>query len=325
VPIDLDDLAQSRFDAMEVNEPSAHVAVERWAEEPGGELREYRFRLNTKRRALIRQALVELIDQIDADIRALRTKTGEAEHAQKLGDAEWRDLRMHVNQLEVLLGSSVSKPARWDDLRRHMHFAEPHDLHDMETLDWPQAKQALRRGLYGANEPIPVDVEDLSDLVAAKPCGPIATELAWSNLDDKEFERLIFGLIENEAGYENPEWLMQTRAQDRGRDLSVTRVITDSLSGTLRLRVVIQCKHWLSKSVNLQDAAFAKEQMALWVDPRVDVLVIATSGRFTLDAVQWIERHNSKGESPRIEKWPDSHIERLLAARPGLIAEFGLR
>jgi Restriction endonuclease len=323
-PPDLDGLAQSRFDAMEIDEPSAH-AVERWAEEPGRELREYRFRLNTKRRALIREALVGLIDQIDADIRALRTNTGDAEHAQKLGDAEWQDLRMHIDQVEVLLGSSVDKPAGWRDLRRHMHFAHPGELHDIETVDWPQAKQALRKGLYGANEPIPVDVEDLSDLVAAKPRGPITTELAWSNLDDVGFERLIFGLIGDEPGYENPEWLMQTRAPDRGRDLSVTRVVTDSLSGTLRLQVVIQCKHWLSKSVTLQHATSAKDQMTLWMDPRVDVLVIATSGRFTADAVQWIERHNGKGESPRIEMWPESHLQRLLAARPGLIAEFGLR
>ena len=69
-------------------------------------------------------------------------------------------------------------------------------------------------------------------------------------------------LISNEAGYENPEWLMQTRAPDRGRDLSVTRTTTDALSGTLRHRVVIQCKHWQTKSVSLQDAALAKEQMA---------------------------------------------------------------
>lgn len=132
-------------------------------------------------------------------------------------------------------------------------------------------------------------------------------------------------MIGDELGYENPEWLMQTRAPDRGRDLSVTRAIADALSGTLRLKVIIQCKHWLSKSVNLQEVAAAKDQMGLWTDRRVDVLVIATSGRFTADAVQWVERHNAKGESPRIEMWPESHLERLLAARPGLIAEFGLR
>ena len=43
-PPDLDGLAQSRLDAMELDEPSAHVPVERWIEEPGRELQEYRKR-----------------------------------------------------------------------------------------------------------------------------------------------------------------------------------------------------------------------------------------------------------------------------------------
>ena len=118
---------------------------------------------------------------------------------------------------------------------------------------------------------------------------------------------------------------MQTRAADRGRDLSVTRTTTDALSGTLHQRVVIQCKHWQTRSISLNDATLAKEQMALWTNPRVDVLIIATSGRFTRDAVEWIEMHNGKGDSPRIEMWPESHLERLLSARPALIAEFNLR
>lgn len=324
-PPDLDGLAQSRFDAMELDEPSAHISVERWAEEPGHELHEYRFRLNTKRRALIRDALSGLIDEVDADLRTLRHKTGIADDAKKLAQGDWAELRSHINQIEVLLGSSVDKPARWNELRRHMHFADSGDLDDIETTDWVQAKQALRKGLFGVNDPLPVDVDDLSDLVASHPRGTITTELRWSNLSDELFERLIFSLIGDEPGYENPEWLMQTRAPDQGRDLSVMRVITDSLSGTLRLRVVIQCKHWLSKSVNLQEVAGAKEQMELWSNPRVDVLIMATSGRFTADALRWIERHNAKGESPRIEMWAESHLERLLAARPALIAQFGLR
>jgi hypothetical protein len=102
-------------------------------------------------------------------------------------------------------------------------------------------------------------------------------------------------------------------------------VIVDSLAGTTRLRVVIQCKHWLQRSIALPDISTAKEQMTLWNDPRVDVLVIATSGRFTADAVQWIEKQNNIGHAPRIEMWSEPHLERLLAARPALIAESKLR
>lgn len=118
---------------------------------------------------------------------------------------------------------------------------------------------------------------------------------------------------------------MKTRAPDLGRDLSAFRATVDSLSGTIRYRIVIQCKHWLTRSLTLTDVSVAKDQALLWRDPRVEVLVFATSGRFTADAVQWIETHNATGALPRIGMWPESHLERLLASRPALIAEFQLR
>jgi hypothetical protein len=102
---DLDDLAQNRFEAMDLGELSAQVAVEKFAEEPGRELREYRFRLNMKRRALIRDALSQLIDKVDADLRELRRKTGTVEAGRKLDKADWDDLRTHLKEIEVLLGS----------------------------------------------------------------------------------------------------------------------------------------------------------------------------------------------------------------------------
>lgn len=318
-------VGQARFDYAEIDEPIAAAQWENSLWAPGREIRDYRFRFNQKRRALIRDALVEVIDQIDADLRAVRKEVGEPDIQEKIDSTLWEQLQNHANQIEVLLGSSVQKPPRWRDFRRHLGFGQVGDLNDIETLDWPAVKEGLRKGLYGVNEPLPIDVADLSDLVSAQPRGPVTTALQWSNLRDEAFERLLFTLISDEPGYENPEWLMRTHAPDRGRDLSVTRVITDSLSGTLRQRVIIQCKHWLTKSISLSDASVAKEQTTLWTDPRVDVLVLATSGRFTTDAVQWVERYNADGGSPRIEMWAESHLERLLAARPALIAEFNLR
>lgn len=160
---------------------------------------------------------------------------------------------------------------------------------------------------------------------ASSVCGPVATKLLWENLTDVDFERLIFALISSEQGYENPEWLMKTNAPDRGRDLSVYRVHTDALGGTIRQRVIIQCKHWLTKSVGSSEIAMLREQMKLWEPPRVDVHVIATSGRFTSDAVTIIERQNHSDSALRIEMWTESHLERLLASRPAIIAEFSLR
>ncbi|OYV86735.1 MAG: hypothetical protein B7Z73_11255 [Planctomycetia bacterium 21-64-5] len=65
--------------------------------------------------------------------------------------------------------------------------------------------------------------------------------------------------------------------------------------------------------------------MRLWESPRVVVPIVATSGRFTADAITWAERHNESDQAIRMELWPESHTEQLLAQRPDLIAEFGLR
>jgi len=65
--------------------------------------------------------------------------------------------------------------------------------------------------------------------------------------------------------------------------------------------------------------------MALWEPPRVDELIIATSGRFSTDAVQWIEKQNESNHSLRIIMWPDSHLEKLLAQRPYLLDSYNLR
>src|SRR5438105_122411 len=100
------------------------------------------------------------------------------------------------------------------------------------------------------------------------------------------------------------------------------RVTVDPLSGTRRRRVIIQCRHWLIKSISLPDVITIKEQMSLWGERRVEVVIIATSGRFTTDAIEWVEKHNSAAGSPEIEMWPESHLERLLASRPGFVAQF---
>ncbi|USZ51077.1 restriction endonuclease [Halomonas sp. DN3] len=326
VLMDLDEIAQNRLDAHELGEIECIVSVERQIGEPSRNLREYRYRFNQKRRELIRDTLNELIDAVDANLRSLaKLLTDEAPSHEEIPDPEFDALKGNVAQVATLLGSSVTKPARWKDLHRHMHFGTLGDLHDIIEHDWPSVKVGLRKSMYGESEPVPVDVEDLGDLVSAKPRGPVATKLKWENLTDEEFERLIFALISSESGYENPEWLMKTNAPDRGRDLSVHRLHSDALGGTLRQRVIIQCKHWQSKSVGPADIATLKEQMKLWEPPRVDVHVIATSGRFTSDAVSVVEKHNQSDSALRVEMWAESHLERLLASRPGIIAEFGLR
>jgi hypothetical protein len=325
LPADLDEIAQWRLDAKEIGEFNAEVTVEKAIEAPGKGLREYRAKLNRKRRELIRDALVRLIDAIDGALQAIRPIAKTLRPNDNVPDASWKAARAHVDEIEALLGSSVERPGRWSELRRHLHFGMVCDFDDIQRLDWPSVKKGLRQGLYGAHEPLPMEVDDLSQLVAAKPRGTVTTKLSWVTIDPESFERLIFALISKEENYENPEWLMKTNAADRGRDLSVIRITKDALSGTTRSRVIIQCRHRPDASVSVADIAALKQQMTLWDDPRVNVLVVATTGRFTADGVAAIEKHNASDTALKIEMWPESHLEMLLASRPGLIAEFALR
>jgi hypothetical protein len=228
-------------------------------------------------------------------------------------------------QVERLTGGMVPRTARWRDMRRHLGIGQGVDLHDIARVDWPSVRSELQANLYSELEPLPVEVDNLVTLVRAKPSGPVTTKLNWSAITAEEFEQLLFNIVVDASGYTNAQLLMHTNAPDRGRDVSVERVNSDSLSGTRSQRVIIQAKHWQSKSVAVADISEAASQMALWEPPRVHVLVVATSGRFTADAVAWVEKHNEAGQLPAIEMWPDSHLELLLAQRPHLVAGFKLR
>jgi hypothetical protein len=288
------------------------------------ELVEYSYKLKQKRRELIRESLITLIDTVDGDIRSMRGKLEREGEDALISEDEWSELTNHIGKINTLLGSTP-RPPRWDDLYRHLHFAQMRDFDDIEKIDWPSVKRGLSADLYGEDDPIPSKIDDLSALVRGKPTGSVTNELKWAMLTSTQFERLIFSLINAEVGYENPQWLTQTNAPDRGRDLSVTRVIRDPLGGVTRDRVIIQCRHWLTHSVNVEDVATLQSQMKLWEPPRVDVHIIATTGRFTTDAVDFIEKHNLSDRALHIEMWPESHLEMLLASRPMLIAQFGLR
>jgi hypothetical protein len=319
---DFNEIQLMRIDAHEVGEPSAIVAVENDIASASELVDEFAYRLTRKRLVLIRQRVLQLVAIVDEQVASLKSKiNGGSENF----DEEYKPLYNAVDEIDTLLGGAFPRPPRWNDLRRHLGFWDSCDVHDIVNHDWPSVRPVLAERLYADNEPIQIEVDDLGALVASEPEGPVTTQLSWENLDAESFERLIFNIIAGEAVYKDPQWLMRTNAPDRGRDLSVFRVYEDALSGTLRQRVIIQCKHWMSKSVSVDEIAALKEQIKLWEPPTVDNVIIATSGRFTSDAVALIEKQNQSGQSPRIDMWPESHIEMLLARRPALIAECRLR
>jgi hypothetical protein len=325
-PLSLSDVNHLTIGAHEVGDVEAHMSVHDQLSAPGRELREYRFRLNRQRRQLVRDVIADRIATIDAAILRLQRVIPQEPVSNELVTAsDFENIRDSVDAIETLLGSSIKRPNRWSDLRRHLRFGQIGDLIDIVNFDWPAVRGGLQTDLYAPDEPIPVGVADLATLARSRPKGKVPARLKWEHLAAEDFERLIFALINMATGYENPQWLMRTNAPDRGRDLSVTRVNGDSLAGTTRMRVIIQCRHGLTQSISPIEVTTLRDQMALWEPPRIDVLVIATTGRFTSDAVALIEKHNQSDRALRIEMWPESHLEGLLAERPAAIAEFGLR
>lgn len=323
VPESLNVIAQNRLDAQEIGFADAVVSVEDGIDQPGNEIDEYRFRLNQARRELIRDRVLQLVSTINSLLPELKDRV--VANNQPIEEEGWHTFVRSFSEIERLTGDSVPRKARWDLLRRHIAWGQGQDLHDIERLDWPSVFKEIQDSLYSELEPLPVQVENLASLVASKPTGPVSTKLNWAAISADEFERLLFNLVADASDYTNAQWLMHTNAPDKGRDISVERVATDSLSGTKNQRVIIQAKHWQSKSVAVPDISEATAQMQLWEPPTVHALVFATTGRFTADAVAWVEKHNAKNERPHIDMWADSHLELLLASRPHLVAEFKLR
>jgi len=202
---DLDAIAQTRIDLLELMEPSAEIAFENSLQEPSRQIREYRFKYNRKRRELIRGALEKAINQVDQLIRETRQIVEGMDVNKSIPDTNLNELRTHFKEITTLMGSSIPRPRRWGDMSRHLSFGLVGDFDDIENFDWPTAKVDLRQNLYGQDEPKPIKITDFGQLVSSKPTGPIPTKLNWKNLNDEQFERLIFSLITTEPGYENPE------------------------------------------------------------------------------------------------------------------------
>lgn len=118
---------------------------------------------------------------------------------------------------------------------------------------------------------------------------------------------------------------MQTRAPDRGRDLSLEHVIRDGTGTVRRERIIVQAKHWQSRSVRDTDIQDTLTRIDHWTPPPVHALVIATSGRFTQDAVALAERRALDARVPRVDLWPESFLETLLHKQPHLAVIHGLR
>jgi hypothetical protein len=220
-PISMHDLGQWRIDAIDVPETLADLGEVMNA--PGAAVSEYRHRLRRERRRLVRQRADRLSAQVDALLPTLTERYERGRESLK-DDEDWVALDSAIRELFALLGHAELTGGRVGDLLRHLHFGLAGDVHDIADWDWPDVKPRIVSALYSDREPLPVENVDLATLAAHSSSGRVPTALDFSVLDDEGFERLIFSLLSSTDGYENVSWLMETRAADRGRDLSVDRV-----------------------------------------------------------------------------------------------------
>jgi len=317
-----DELADANVRAMEEGDVLRFLT---YRDRPGEEIVEYRVRLERARRALAVGQLRSVVADIDTMLNTVEVIDHRATWGGEFG---WASLKRGIDELEQLVGGLIPRRARWNDLHRHMRFAQDNDLRDVVDMDWPSVRGELEPLIFNELEPLPIDASiDLGSLGRSKPPRPSAgpVPLGWDALDDELFERLIFVLLQRTDGYTDVTWLMPTRAPDRGRDIQAYQLVSDPLMPSRRIRVIVQCKHWTTKSVNPDEVSAVLTRMALWEPPTVEVVIIATCGRFTADAVAMIEKREEARQSPRVIMLADSDLETLLSQHQGLIAEFGLR
>jgi hypothetical protein len=292
-------------------------------EKPARQLDEYRHRLGRARRRAARERIQRLTAVIDTGLPALLVAVPR-DSLDELDNDTTKELAAAVNEIEQLIGDTTRR-GRWGDLHRHLHFGQGHDWHDIAEFDWPSVKPDIESSSFTDLDPLPMPDIDLGQVASSHPTGAATVGLKWNVLDAAGFERVLFDLFTALTGYQNTQWLMHTNAADRGRDLSCESVLSNGAGEVRTERVIIQAKHWLSKSVPPTEVNSSVVSVRLWQPPRVHTVIIATSGRFTTDAVAWAEQHNSTAEGPNITLWPESQLEMLLARHPHITAAHGLR
>ena len=229
----------------------------------------------------------------------------------------WDNLRDVVAEIDRLLGE-YERPTHWSDFHRHLSFAQVVDFRDIFETDWPDAKQRIETALADTDIGIAGD---------PPPATPVAIELNWSRLTPGGFESLLHDLLQELPVYTNVTYLAKTNAPDKGRDLSALKKIDDGL-GTERLeRTIVQAKHSATgaASVSHRDISDLLASLELIDKPKIANLVIATTTAVTPDGETYIELHNADYKRPYVEVWGPHKLRRLLAERPHLIEQYGLR
>jgi len=287
------------------------------------EISKYEHAFKRERRRLIRNQVQQCVVDIDKILDLLNITLEGRYSSDALKPEEINPLKERIRQLDGLIGDSVSRPPRWSDLDRHLHFGLVHDLHDIIRLDWPSIKPSIDSFFYG-DDPIPIITQDIGDLVdSADKTGIIGTSLNWTSITDVQFERLCADLLKALPNWENVEWLTPTHASDRGKDLEAFWVYQDAARGTIRERTLVECKHRPDKSVSPKDIETLQNLSV--THGKADLYLVITSGKFSDQVTQIVDGWNESNSRLKVELWEHWKLEQLLASHPYIIKLYGLR
>lgn len=146
-------------------------------------------------------------------------------------------------------------------------------------------------------------------------------ELGWDELDEVEFEKLIYDLL-HELGYTNVVWRKGTPKKsttpDSGRDIEA-QLLREDPDGNKHLeRWFVQAKHY-SSAVSPSDFKDA----ITWAEakrPNVLLLTVSALSNSSRDFIETYERETKPHF--RIKAWERPEIERLLARFPSLLSKY---
>ncbi|WUI02888.1 restriction endonuclease [Spirillospora sp. NBC_00431] len=321
--IDYAAIGQTRLEYLELGEQMGALAFENQVTAPATETIRYRQRLARARQMLVRQRGSELVKVIDDTLAPVPIGVDEElpteEAAPRLGA-----INEAVSEIERLVGEALSGGPRQSDLHRHLHFATPQDLRDIAAMDWPAFRPHVEQALYGDEDPVPVDVDDLTQLATA-PASPVPFQVHWERTDADGFERLLARILEQSGSYVRITRPIHVNAADAGRDIEAFRRISHGLTGERFERVIVQAKHWPKRGINASDISdLVYSKLPLWEGEPIRGLIFGTTGYFTQEAVRWVDDHNREAKRPDIELWSVSELESFLRKWPAVLAEFGL-
>ncbi|WP_206792037.1 restriction endonuclease [Amycolatopsis sp. MtRt-6] len=152
--------------------------------------------------------------------------------------------------------------------------------------------------------------------------------LDWSRIDADGFERLLVRLLEQSGSYVRIKRLINVNAADSGCDIEAYRRVDDELARFDKQdeRTMVQAKHWPRRGVSASEIAdLVHAKLPLWGDGEpVRVLIVATTGTFTQDALRWVNNHNRAAKRPDVVLWSNNELEMLLRKWPTAAAGLGL-